>query len=453
MNLNENLRWLGVGLSDKILRCKARGDFDGAKCLIDARLAEKNVPESFRRGLLAEKELLRRLPSDYPLTRNEALSCVREHIPDFSAEEFTCLEEDGRIDWIYCQGEKRYFRKFFETLCKTDGAFAARTDLPQKQDGGELRDETIRKMKERGGLSARFRCRVRMRIRDSVFRPGMRLRVYLPIPCVCENQSEIRIERVTPPPTAISPESAPQRVVFWEEIMAENHPFSVEFSFVQTARYVNLDNAVPDLWQPSFDTEEVAPHVLFTPTICALERDLSAGADNPLEKAGRFYEFITQNVHYSYMREYFCIENIPEYCARNLAGDCGVQALLFVALCRRAGIPARMQGGWRAEPTLCSSHDWAQFYVAPFGWLYADPSFGGAAYRSGATERWRHYFGNLDPHRMVSNTRFQAQFNMPEDFWRADPYDNQAGEAETEERGLCDGEFDATREILKYQEL
>lgn len=453
MNLNENLHWLGLGLSDEILRCKARGDFETAARLIDARLADPRTPRLFRCGLLAEKELLRRLPADYPFSRGAALERVREHIPDFSAEEFARLEQDGRIDWIYCQGEKRYFRKWFETLCKTDRAFAARTDLPHGQDSGELRDETIRKMRARGGLSARFRCRVRLRIRDSVFRPGMRLRVYLPIPCVCENQSEIRIECAAPSPAAISPENAAQRVVFWEETMVENHPFSVEFSYVQHARYVNLDHAVPDLWQPSFHTEEVPPHILFTPTICALEQELSAGAEHPLEKARRFYEFITRNVHYSYMREYFCVENISEYCARNLAGDCGVQALLFITLCRRAGIPARMQGGWSAEPASCSSHDWAQFYLAPFGWLYADPSFGGAAYRSGATARWKHYFGNLDPYRMVANTRFQAQFDMPETYWRADPYDNQAGEAETEERGLLNGEFDTTREILKYQEL
>lgn len=458
MNINENLRWLGVGISDEIMRYKARGNFDGAIRLIEKRLADRSLPETFRCGLTAERELLRRLPEDYPLTRGAALALVREHIPDFSAQEFSQMEEAGRIDWIYCQGEKRYFRRFFETLCKTDAAFAARTDFPHEktsvgQSGGELRDETIQKMKARGVLSTRFRCRERLRIRDGVFHPGAKVRIYLPIPCACETQSGIKIENVFPFPTRISPESAPQRVVFWEEAMEENHPFSVEFSYIQTARYVNLDGAVPDLWQPSFDTEEVPPHILFTPTICALERDLSAGTDNPLEKARRFYEFITKNVRYSYMRAYFGIENIPEYCARNLKGDCGVQALLFITLCRRAGIPARLQGGWRAEPHSCNPHDWAQFYVAPFGWLYADPSFGGAAYRDGARERWRYYFGNLDPHRMVSNTRFQAQFDMPETHWRADPYDNQSGEAETEERGLLSGEFDSTKEVLKYQEL
>lgn len=308
-------------------------------------------------------------------------------------------------------------------------------------------------MEERGSLSAQFHCRMQLQIRDGVFRPGLKTRIYLPIPCACEAQSELQIVRTIPTPTAVSPEGAPQRVVFWEESMEENHPFSVEFSYVQTARYICLSDAKPDLWQPAFDTEEEPPHILFTPTIRALEQTLSAGTDNPLEKARRFYEFITKGVHYSYMRAYFGIENLSEYCARNLTGDCGVQALLFITLCRRAGIPARMQGGWRAEPEKCSSHDWAQFYISPFGWLYADLSFGGAAYRAGAWKRWRHYFGNLDPHQMVSNTHFQAQFDMPEDHWRADPYDNQCGEAETAERGLLDDEFDTTREILEYQEL
>ena len=37
------------------------------------------------------------------------------------------------------------------------------------------------------------------------------------------------------------------------------------------------------------------------------------------------------------MREYFTISNISEYAATNLKGDCGVQAILFITLCRIAG--------------------------------------------------------------------------------------------------------------------
>ena len=36
------------------------------------------------------------------------------------------------------------------------------------------------------------------------------------------------------------------------------------------------------------------------------------------------------------------------------------------------------------------------FYVAPYGWVFADLSFGGSAWRAGEIERWNYYFGNLD---------------------------------------------------------
>ena len=59
---------------------------------------------------------------------------------------------------------------------------------------------------------------------------------------------------------------------------------------------------------------------------------------NPLLKAKRIYEYVTDRVRYSYVRRYSTILNIPEYAAVNQKGDCGVQAVLFIALCRCAGV-------------------------------------------------------------------------------------------------------------------
>ena len=52
---------------------------------------------------------------------------------------------------------------------------------------------------------------------------------------------------------------------------------------------------------------------------------------------------------------------IPEYCASRLRGDCGVQALTFITMCRIAGIPARWQSGLYADWRSADSHDWAMF--------------------------------------------------------------------------------------------
>ena len=68
------------------------------------------------------------------------------------------------------------------------------------------------------------------------------------------------------------------------------------------------------------------------------------------------------------MRNYSIQTCIPEYCATNLRGDCGVQALLFITLCRIAGVPAGWESGLYSNPVSLGAHDWAMFYAEPYGW-------------------------------------------------------------------------------------
>ena len=108
--------------------------------------------------------------------------------------------------------------------------------------------------------------------------------------------------------------------------------------------------------------------------------------------------------------------------------------------------PRPVQSGLAAEPDFIGGHDWVRFYAAPFGWIYADPSYGIGAVRAENEERRRFYFGNLDPYRMVANRAFQAPFTVEKKYWRTDPYDNQLGEIETAERGLMYEEFERRKE-------
>ena len=54
---------------------------------------------------------------------------------------------------------------------------------------------------------------------------------------------------------------------------------------------------------------------------------------------------------------------------------------------------------------------------------------------------------------MVANRAFQADLTPPKKHWRADPYDNQVGEIETEERGLLYTEFEHRQEILQCTKI
>ena len=153
------------------------------------------------------------------------------------------------------------------------------------------------------------------------------------------------------------------------------------------------------------------------------------------------------------MRQYAAITNIPEYCAYNQKGDCGVQAILFITLCRIIGIPAKWQSGLHVDPYSAGCHDWAEFYVEPYGWLFADPSFGGGALRNNDKERWNFYFGNLDPFRMVANSDFHYDFYPERKFLRHDPYDNQVGEIEYSDRPLKSNEYKTFVKSVEVHEI
>lgn len=464
MDVNETFRSLNVGLPEDILRRKLYGDLEGAVRLIDMRLAQGDIPQGLRDCMTAQREMMLRTPPDYPYDRAQALARVRAYIPDFSQEEFDRRVDEGKIGWIYLNGRPSYFVRFFETMCKAEPAFARRAGVQMhgvesvvEADSKEGRlDRCIRLMGERGSLSNRIRIRATVRLKDELFTPGMFLRAHLPLPAACEQQSEITVEGIYPKGLA-APADAPQRTVCWEGEWQENPEFSLVYSYIHTARFHDLTAPGParplsEAALAPFLVEE-APHIIFTPYLRALAAQLTDGLDSPLERARSIYDFITLNMKYTFMPAYFGLENIAENCARSFTGDCGVFALLFITLCRCAGIPAQWQSGLTAEPDFCGGHDWARFYVPEYGWLYADPSYGTAAVRAGNEDRRRFYFGNLDPYRMVANRQFQAPFTVRKAHWRADPYDNQVGELETADRGLTYGEFERTKEVLLCEEL
>ena len=76
-----------------------------------------------------------------------------------------------------------------------------------------------------------------------------------------------------------------------------------------------------------------------------------------------------------------------------------------------------------------------------------------SARRLGEEGRRLHYFGNLDPWRMVANSRFEAELTPPCDGVRWDPFDNQMGEASVAGRGCDDNEMRRTIELVEIRAL
>lgn len=450
-----DLCYLAVPLPEDIARLKAYGDLERLTRVIDMRLA-REIPEALRKRLLLEKEVVRLLPECYPYTQHQAELLMDATFSGFQPEELDRLRDEDAADWAYLNGELRYKDDFVDNLIKTRPELADRVKDAKfqrsRRRGAQLLHDTIARMKERGGLHYRIHLRTSLHILPAFERPGERVRVHMPLPVAYAQVKNLRLLALSPEPAYVAPEDYPQRTACFEGVYPAGQVFSAEYVFENRVRYVRPDPVAALSAQPTFYTEEQPPHVRFTPYIRALTQEVVGGAQSPIVKARRIYDFITMKVMYSFMRPYITMENIPEFAASRLKGDCGVQALLFITMCRCAGVPARWQAGLYATPLSVGNHDWAQFYAAPYGWLFADCSFGGTAYREGDMERWNFYFGNLDPFRVPLNSDFQHAFYPPRTHLRADPYDSQSGEVEYAGGGLTHSQFEAKREMLSIQE-
>lgn len=453
-----NLQYYSIPLPENVLKLKTYGDYKGALKQIDALLSEEKTSKALKERLKIEKEVLGLMSSsEYPYTYAEALEILRKNIKDFKGEELEDLKEKDMVDWIYVDGKVHFQKSFYDTLIKVYPDYEARVLVQEADDEAEKNadflNENVRQMKEEGGRTVKIHLRTSIAPKKEFERPGEKVRVHLPIPKACKQISDIKILKTSHEIKQVAPEDALQRTVYFETVLQAGEKVEIEYEYVNHVEYVLLDPAEVSAAQPTFYTQEWAPHIVFTPYLKMLLSEILEGETNAVKKARKIYDYVTTHMTYSFMREYVCIENISEYAAINLKGDCGVQALLFITLCRMAGIPARWQSGLYVTEAYTGCHDWAQFYIEPYGWVFADLSFGNRAYRSGETERWNYYFGNLDVFRMPANSEIQAEFIPPKKQFRADEIDNQIGEMEYEDGGFSRGQLDAEQTLIEMMEM
>lgn len=456
-----DMSYCGVPLPDDVAAMKAAGFFDDCRATIRTYL-EGDLPDCLRKRLELELTRLDFLPlSEYPYTDEEALKLLAETFRDFQPEELPQLVNTRAADWLYIKGVRHFHRRFIANIITTREDYASRQLHPTAEDEADAQrkariKENIAIMKDKGCRAARLTVKQTFSLKPEAVKDAP-LTVHLPIPRPTSHQSDIKILSLSHPDIAvIAPENTPMRTVCFPEAKAPD-TFSATYSYVNRLAYVDpdpaqvVDGALPD--EAMAYLGEQAPNILFTPFMRLLSDEIQKGETNPLKKARNAYDFVTTKVKYSYMREYAALDTICDYAAKNGKGDCGVQAILFITLCRLAGVPARWQSGFAADPAHVGCHDWAMFYVNPYGWLYADPSYGGSAFRAGDLERWNYYFGNLDIFRMVANDDLHCQFAPPKAHFRADPTDNQRGEAEYPGAPVLPFHFQHAEEMLDFEEL
>lgn len=437
----QDLDFLAVRLPEDIRRLEDKGDFRSAIKRIEKTL-KGELPSLVRRRLEYEFERINRIKKDYSIGKERAVKLLKKEIPALTLKKFQKWVEDGHIDYRLIDGKEKYFRRFIPNLFRfsTEAkSLKKKVTEDRDQDAESLLNSHIEEIlnsqpSEKYNLPVKWRIKMRTILKQNAIPAGESVRCWLPFPRIGEQQTAVDLISSFPQKYILAPQDCPQRTIFFEQKAEGRKPteFEIEYEYVTHASFTPV---YPDKVEPyeedklyTMYTKEHCPHILFTHYLKGLTQEIVGKETNPYLKAWRIYDWITHNVKYALTCEYSTYENISEYVATNLQGDCGMQALLFITLCRVSGIPARWQSGWYINRFKVSPHDWAQFYIKPYGWLFVDASFGGRRVQNPKLHKF--YFGNIDHFRLVCNNDIQTQFTPLKRYVRSDPVDNQRGEME-----------------------
>lgn len=446
---------LALDLPEEVKKYKDDYDFAGEIAKIDELLATLEEDTDQAKRLVFEKIIAEGLSEDYYTDEDMLLEKIRERYPRCTKETLKKLTEMNYADHIIKDGRVYYQNDAKRNLFGAGKVFLENLDengniLPHEPRPDKFGHENFNVLKEQGARAFRYTVKMKLKVKEEFERVGEEITVHIPYPAICDNQPYSELIESSHP-AYIS--KAGHRTACIKTKLKRDEEFFVTFKFDRIVRYIDLDYDKVSAEQPSFYTDELLPHIRFTPYLVELAEKIKGDEANPLKIARRVYDYITENINYSYLRDYLYIEQIPEYVLKNGKGDCGAQALSFITLCRILGVPAKWESGCRVGPNINSIHDWAQIYVAPYGWIPVDLTDGGGARRNLDPFKREYSFGNIDPYRMTACIDYQMGFDPPKKFMRTDPYDNQLGEAEYNDYGLGFGTMIRGKEILGVEDV
>ncbi len=466
----------GTAMPDDPILTEAMGLIEAGRLADAERILRDrcdNPGEAAARRRDDQIEIIRRIRLDFPLDAEQMLSKLRTAIPDATADDVRRWRDEGVLQHRVLDGQVRFFNTEPSNLFKFSQDArarwhrtpqgAARAAAREKADREQVRHltEIVHAAEATGAVELapvrhRVTCTIHVQPKPGRVRNGSLTRIWMVYPQEYRQQKDVRLVRSTPAVTTIAPnwDQAPrgqrQRSLYFEQRITDPAaPIRAEavFEWTVAAYCPRLDPArvLPyDTNSPLYRefTAERPPHIVFPPEMRAVAERETAGIANPLERARRLWLWVCRNMRYAYEVEYSTIPSLSLKALRTRRGDCGVQAMLFITLCRAAGIPARWQSGWETKPTGYTMHDWAEFYVEPWGWLPADPSYG--LQDSDDPRVHEFYFGHLDPYRCIVNLDYCCPLIPPKESFRSEPVDFQRGEVEIDGQNVYYDEWSCT---------
>lgn len=434
------------------------GRFAEAEKMLRATVEDAQKPVTD--PLHTQLEILRRTRYDYSQTEAQLLDKLRESIPDVTTADLERWRKNGQVQHRIIDGKIAYFRREPSNLFRFCDEAIRRRRGSVEPAGSDfslpVHISNLLKIADRTGETEILPVKHEVTYRITIpsdhprLRDGALVRCWLPYPQQYRQQKEVKLLGTAPAQHVLAPNGHPQRSIYFEQVYKSDAgaaEFEARFEFVTRAFCPKLDPQKVEPFDLSKDaailhryTTERPPHIRLTPDVMELAKNIVGDETNPLLKARKIFRWVSDNIRYCAEMEYSTIDNLSGKALRTRKGDCGVQAMTFITLCRAAGVPARWQSGWESLPNEWNMHDWAEFYVKPWGWLPADPSYGIQRHPNQRVQEF--YCGHLDPYRMIVNLDFAQPFDPPKTSFRSEPTDFQRGEVEIDGHNLYFGEWD-----------
>ena len=394
-----------------------------------------------------EEDLQERIKVDFNRTEDSVRNYIAKYIPDVTDEQMRAWEESGALECMLIDGEKRYFRNAGPNLFRIDSACRAVKARLEGETQSSSNDanminlpEIIRSVKSTNQsivAPKHMRVTYTLTVNANAVPAGEIIRCWLPYPRKdVARQQSVRFVGASEPVYEFSPEECMHSTLYMEKKSVADEPtvFSETFEYVSCGEWHAIN---PEDVQP-YDTTSVLykqytssreKHIVFTPRLRRLAAELAGDETNPYLKAKRFFTWIKQHHPWASAREYSTLENIPEYVLANHHGDCGQVRLLFITLCRIAGIPAHFQSGFMMHPGEWNLHDWSEIYLEGIGWVPVDQSFGMPSFARNEDEKY-FFLGGIDSWRLIVNQDYGMPLVPAKQYPRSETVDFQRGEVE-----------------------
>ncbi|UTA48403.1 transglutaminase-like domain-containing protein [Simiduia sp. 21SJ11W-1] len=412
------------------------GQYSAAKAEIQRLNARAPIPE-----LAFEAERMARIEREFTLDEAALRASVQSYLPDATEAEISQWLAEGRFEAKQINGETRYFKRGAYNLIQTDDAAAKRapqvTRFTDKGPLYRLHDHHKTLIEQAQPLRQRIRVSYSLTVDADAVPAGETLTAWLPFPKALPGaQEQVALLSASPAHYQLAPNSTAQRTIAFSQEAQAGKPtrFEVQYAFDSLSR--GLTPKAQEV-RPLTDEEQQAlapylgerpPHIQFTPALIARANKAAGLETNPYRIAQKLFADVDQ-IPWASAREYSTIRNISEYAHTQGRADCGQQTLLLMTLMRIKGIPTRWQSGWEFGPGgFDTMHDWAEFYLAPYGWLPMDVTHGQLASNDPRLQWF--YLGRLDAFRLIFNTDYSQPFVPAKRHFRSETVDSQRGEVE-----------------------